>query len=177
MYVCGLFPQPRCRILEAEGIPHTASSILLRLRLGSPKLRLGFIEKKGREGGERGQGRELGKDRVSAQVQPQPDPSGALQHELCQRAGPTLRQEGWLFQLLRHSGIDSRGGSREYMSSWFHLAKDTSSLGEAGSSKSLVINIHNWSWTMEAPAQKGGSGRAPRTPTIAPLSSPPTVNA
>lgn len=60
MYVCGLFPQPRCRILEAEGIPHTASSILLRLRLGSPKLRLGFIEKKGREGGERGQGRQQG---------------------------------------------------------------------------------------------------------------------
>lgn len=61
-------------------------------------------------------GRGQSQDRVSAQVQPQPDPTGALQHELYQRAGLTLRREGWLFLLLRHSGIDSRGGSREWMS-------------------------------------------------------------
>lgn len=51
MSVCGLFPQPSYKILEAEGMPHMASSILLHLRLGSPEaeLRLGFIEKKRRE--------------------------------------------------------------------------------------------------------------------------------
>lgn len=154
-------------------MPHTASSVLPSSRQGSleaePETRMRvhriyFGKKGGREA--RGvKGRNRARTR-SAEVQAQPDPTGALKHELHQRTGLTLKQEGRLFVPLCHSAIGNGGR----MGSSYLCGKEPPfGLGQAsrerGSSESLAANIHNsQELNKECTSPERGSRQAPKAP-------------